>query len=90
MVQLAAWMNVVLHSWQTPYEHAAILERKLPGHQHEVAEITHQYVHETFSPAVKPTDSGLIYRSNQAWHRLRSAIVKAAIRQRLPRWLVRP
>lgn len=89
MVQLAAWMNVVLHSWQTPYEHAAILQRKLPDHQREVAEITHQYVHETFSPAVKSTDSGIIYQSNQAWHRLRSAIVKAAIRQRLPRWLFR-
>ncbi len=51
MVQMAAWMGVVLRSWQTPYEHASILQRKLPTHQHEVAEITHQYVYHTFRPS---------------------------------------
>jgi transglutaminase-like putative cysteine protease len=96
MVRLAGWMGAALRPWQTPYEHAAVLQRSLPTHQHEVEIITTDYVRQTFSPsgASKKTASTgdrshslappSTWQSSLAWRRLRPEMIKAAIRQRLP------
>lgn len=49
MVQLAGWMGIAVRPWQTPFEHAAVLQRNLPSRQREVEIITSQYVYQTFS-----------------------------------------
>ena len=58
MLQLAGWMGLAIRPWQTPFEHAAVLQRTIPSRQQEVEVITSQYVYHTFSPplrtAVKP------------------------------------
>ncbi len=94
MVRLAAWMGVALPSWQTPYEHAGRLQRSLPTHQREVEMITDEYVYQTFSPHAASkledettTQPPLTHESNLAWNRLRLAMLKAALKRRLPRWL---
>jgi hypothetical protein len=50
MVQLAGWMGVPFHPWQTPFEHAALLQRRVPARQHEVETIATHYVYQTFRP----------------------------------------
>lgn len=93
MVRLAGWMGVTRWPWQTPYEHAGVLQRNLPGYEREVGAITGDYVYQTFSrpatavishPATPHAVSG---ESNLAWSRLRSAMLKTAVRRRLPKWL---
>jgi transglutaminase-like putative cysteine protease len=96
MVRLAGWMGAALRPWQTPYEHAAVLQQRLPTHQREVEIITTDYVHHTFSPsgASKKTASAgershspgatSTWDSSLAWRRLRPEMIKAAIRRRLP------
>lgn len=90
MVKFAGWMGLVVRPWQTPYEHAAVLERRLPTYKREVDAITNDYVVQTFSnkngaTAYPPKRSNSI----TAWNRLRPAMVKEAVKRRLPRWLSR-
>jgi hypothetical protein len=88
MVRLAGWMGAGLRPWQTPYEHAGVLQHHLPTHQSEVETITNEYVHHTFSPTGAEQDgakSRLTIESSLAWRRLRSEMIKAAIKRRL-RW----
>ncbi len=60
MLRLARWMGLPIRPWQTPFEHAALLQRRLPAHQEEVGVITSQYVYQTFSPvhAREPAGGG--------------------------------
>lgn len=94
MVKFAGWMGLAIRPWQTPYEHAAVLQRNLPTYQREIHSLTSEYVHYTFSPSkngVKPNDSlqksNQLYSSHTAWHRLRPIMLKAAVKKRLPKWL---
>ena len=50
MLQLAGWMGTAIRPWQTPYEHATMLQRRLPNRQDEIELITDDYVHQLFSP----------------------------------------
>jgi transglutaminase-like putative cysteine protease len=92
MVRLAGWMGVARRPWQTPYEHAAVLQHNLPSRRREVETITGEYVHHIFSPpadasnriAAQLSDAR---ESNLAWNRLRSEMLKASLKRRLPRWL---
>jgi len=94
MVKFASWMGVMLWPWQTPYEHAAVLQRNLPAHQSEVEMIANDYVFQTFSnkngagPEYKEYSSQA-YQTAVAWTRLRTAMIKEAFRRRLPKWLRR-
>ncbi len=83
MVRLAGWLGLTLRPWQTPYEHAALLQRRLPHRREEVEVITADYVQQRFSPTASPH----LTQSNLAWRRLYPAMVKAICRQRLPHWL---
>lgn len=94
MLQLAAWMGAAIRPWQTPFEHAALLQRRLPSRQREIEMITDDYVHQLFSSA--PASAGkskagmsetMIYESDLAWRRLHPAMLKAIFKRRLPRWL---
>lgn len=94
MIRFAGWMGLSLRPWQTPYEHAAILQRTLPTYQREIHSITNAYVHHTFSPhknELRSDDSqyrlNQHYSSHSAWHRLQPIMLKAAVKKRLPRWL---
>jgi transglutaminase-like putative cysteine protease len=90
MLQLAAWMGAAVRPWQTPYEHAALLQRRLPSRQHEIELITEDYVHQTFSPNADRTSgaaSTLVYEGDLAWQRLHPEMVKAIFRRHLPKWL---
>jgi hypothetical protein len=94
MVKMAGWMGVALRPWQTPFEHAAVLQRNLPTHSRDVATIASEYVYQTFSNknGTKPVDERgyASQRSNQsalAWNRLRPAMLKEALRRHFPRWL---
>lgn len=90
MVRFAGWMGLAIRPWQTPYEHAAVLQRSLPTHQREVEIITGQYVFHTFSPASSRADrtgSVQTYDCNLAWNRLRPAMLKATVKGWLPAWL---
>lgn len=86
MMKLARWMGANLHAWQTPYEHAVILQQRLPGYQREVELITEDYVLHTFGPAKNgsgPTALTLTHESGDAWRRLRPEMVKLTFK----RWL---
>ncbi len=91
MLRLAAWMGAAIRPWQTPYEHAAMLQRRLPSRQPEIEQITDDYVHQTFSPthilATPGSGSTLVYESDLAWRRLHPEMVKAVLKRRLPKWL---
>lgn len=94
MVQLAAWMGAAVRPWQTPYEHAALLQRRLPSRQQEIELITDGYVQQLFSPApVSRPERGanaattMVYESDLAWRRLHPEMVKAVFKRHLPRWL---
>jgi hypothetical protein len=96
MVKFAGWMGLTIRPWQTPYEHAAVLQRNLPSYQREVDAIASQYVYETFSNHRNDPSSMngrgyslQTYSPGVAWSRLRPAMLKEAFRRRLPRWLRR-
>ncbi|MEW5961658.1 MAG: transglutaminase domain-containing protein, partial [Chloroflexota bacterium] len=96
MVRLANWMGITMRPWQTPYEHAAMLERSLPARQSEVRTIAAEYVHQTFSlhPAGTAPDEQFVHSpatvdSYTAWGRLRGDMLRAALKRRLPRRLRR-
>jgi transglutaminase-like putative cysteine protease len=89
MVRFAGWMGLVLRPWQTPYEQAGILQRQLPAYKREVQTIAGEYVFETFSNTngTKRYASSQTYSSAVAWNRLRPAMLKEALKRRLPKWL---
>jgi transglutaminase-like putative cysteine protease len=92
MMQLAAWMGAAIRPWQTPYEHAALLQRRLPSRQNEIELITEDYVHQMYSPAPvlaseRGTGSTLVYESDVAWSRLHPEMIKAVFKRHLPKWL---
>jgi transglutaminase-like putative cysteine protease len=94
MVKMAGWMGVALRPWQTPFEHAAVLQRNLPAHSRDVEAITSEYVYQTFrnKNGTEPTGrrgytSRRSYQSALAWNRLRPAMLKEALRHHLPKWL---
>jgi transglutaminase-like putative cysteine protease len=93
MVRFAGWMGIPYHFWQTPYEYAATVQRILPTYQREVESITTEYVYQTFrnKNGVARTNSreypGQTYQNDLAWGRLRPAMLQAAIKRRLPKWL---
>lgn len=97
MVRLAGWMGIVRRPWQTPYEHATLLEHVLPSHRGDIHIITDEYVRHTFSPP-GAVQSGFgrnaahfsaVMETNFAWQRLRTDMLKSAFKRRLPRWLKR-
>jgi transglutaminase-like putative cysteine protease len=84
MLKLANWMGAALYPWQTPYEHASILQQRLPRYQHEVETITDDYVHQTFSPAVKAqfhAETTLTHESDLAWQRIRPEMGKLILKR---------
>jgi hypothetical protein len=94
MVRWANWMGVARLPWQTPYEHAALLQRSLPGYEREVGTITDGYVRDTFSrPHLASTNSrsaaqfSAALENNRTWSRLRAEMLRRAIKRRLPSWL---
>jgi transglutaminase-like putative cysteine protease len=94
MIKFASWMGLAIRPWQTPYEHAAVLQRNLPSYQREVDAIASQFVYEKFSNhkddpvALNGRSYSLqTYSPGVAWGRLRPAMLKEALRRRLPRWL---
>ncbi|RME73403.1 MAG: DUF4129 domain-containing protein [Chloroflexi bacterium] len=84
MVWLARWMGQAKRPWQTPYEHAARLQRSLPDFQAEIKIIADSYVHYLFSPHREQT-AGQLGQGIQAWERLRPVMLKEAVRRRLRR-----
>ncbi|MCG3210772.1 MAG: hypothetical protein FOGNACKC_04403 [Anaerolineae bacterium] len=86
MVKWAKWMGLNLRPWQTPYEHAAVLRRTLPDNSPDIDTIAREYVVVAYSrpqPGQFPSTAEPI----RAWQRLRPAMLKQAIKNRLPRWL---
>lgn len=84
LIRLARWMGTNLYPWQTPYEHAAILQRRLPAYQQEVETIANDYVYQTFSSsngALNSTGTTLTHESAVAWQRLRSHMLKTALKR---------
>ncbi len=86
MVKFARWMGLLLRPWQTPYEHAVIVQQKLPHYKREVNTITREYVHQTFSDKNKSQSIIKTYESHTAWHRLRSVMIKESFKRYLPKW----
>jgi hypothetical protein len=94
MLQLARWMGAAIRPWQTPYEHAVLLQHKLPSRQHEIEIITDDYVRQLFSPtqasfteSPAAASSTLVYEGDLAWRRLHPEMVKAIFKRHLPKWL---
>jgi transglutaminase-like putative cysteine protease len=89
MVRLSTWLGVSLRPWQTPYEHAAALQRHLPEQQEAVSAITGEYVHQVYRNPhqVDTADPAPVQAANRAWQQLRPAMLKQSLRRRLPRWL---
>jgi hypothetical protein len=94
MVRWAGWMGVARLPWQTPYEHAAVLQHNLPGYEREVETITAEYVRDTYSryhgPAIEARSAAQFSAAlerNLAWTRLRSEMVKQTIKRRWPKRL---
>lgn len=92
MVKFAGWMGVTTHPWQTPYEHAAVLQHNLPMYRHEIESITDEYVYHTFGSSkdgriVSQQDYATqLNGTGAAWHRLRPVMIRAAFRKHLPNW----
>jgi transglutaminase-like putative cysteine protease len=86
MLKFGRWMGALLQPWQTPYEHAAILQERLPTFKKEVTVITDDYVYHTFSPVDKlnPPPDRVAEESRTAWLRLRPTMAKLAIKQLIP------
>ena len=91
MVRWAGWMGVARLPWQTPYEHAAVLQHNLPGYEQEVKTITDEYVRDTYShyhgttiEAGSAAQFSAVLERNLAWTRLRSEMLKRTIKHRWP------
>jgi hypothetical protein len=94
MERWANWMGVARLPWQTPYEHATVLQRNLPGYEREVRTITDGYVRDTFSRrhlvaanSRSAAQFSTTLENNRIWSRLRSEMLRRAIKHRLPTWL---
>lgn len=88
MARLGSWMGVAIRPWQTPYEHATLLQRHLPTRQDDVEIITKEYVRRTFSLSPRGQEqvaSTVNVETSLAWRRLRPAMIEAVIKRRL-RW----
>lgn len=85
MVRLASWMRLPLRPTQTPFEHAAVLQRNLPHHQDSVQVIAEEYVHYAYSRQHSLSADSV--PAAQAWQRLRPEMVRQSIIRRLPGWL---
>lgn len=86
MVKWAGWMGLGMRPWQTPYEHAALLQRSLPEHDSDVGTIVSGYV----NMAYRNPHNGQYTQTIEpaaAWQRLQPAMVKQAVKNRLPHWL---
>jgi len=91
MVRWAGWMGIARLPWQTPYEHAAVLQHNLPGYEREIETITAEYVRDTYSryhdaaiEARSAAQFSAVLERNLAWTRLRSEMVKRTIKRRWP------
>ena len=87
MLTMARWMGAHLYPWQTPYEHAAILQQRLPNYKREVNIITEDYVHKMFSPSNASgfsAASTITHESGNAWRRLQPEMIKMALKNLLP------
>lgn len=90
MLHLASWMGTAIRPWQTPYEHAALLQRRLPARHQEIILITDEYVQQTFGPSAQSASaevSSPLTEGNLAWRRLHPEMVKAIFKRYMPRWL---
>ncbi len=87
LLRLAAWMGYTIQPTQTPYEHAAVLERHLPFVKTDINLITTEYVQHTFAEGTTASTAAgatSTYESRLAWGRLRPAML-ASIGRRLLR-----
>lgn len=98
MVNLAGWLGVTMRPWQTPYEHAAILQRRLPACRREIEAIATGYVYQIFSAGrymapsnPDPNNSGENWpgENNRIWSRLSVEMFKAILKRPLPQYLKR-
>lgn len=98
MVNLASWLGVTMRPWQTPYEHAAILQRRLPACRREIEAIATSYVYQIFSAGryTSPSNPDPINaretwpgENNLIWSRLSVEMLKAILKRLLPHWLKR-
>ncbi len=89
MMKFAGWMGLRIRPWHTPYEHGAVLGRRLPVYKQEVDMITNDYVQQTFSNKNGSNPQLKSYEGINAWSRLRPAMLKAAVMRRLPHWFRR-
>jgi hypothetical protein len=80
-------MRLPLRPSQTPFEHAAVLQRNLPRQQDSVQVIAQKYVHYAYSRQHSGDPDSLT--AARAWHRLRPEMVRQSIIRRLPGWLRR-
>ena len=85
MVRLASWIGLKIRPWQTPYEHSASLQQALPEQRNTVQTITREYVYYAYSG--HPQEPGHGTEATLAWYQLRIAMLRQAIKQRLPSWL---
>jgi transglutaminase-like putative cysteine protease len=83
MVRLAGWLDMARRPSQTPYEHAALLRYRLPSCRNEIALITSEYVHDTFSQACRTGTRAA--KIQLAWRVLQPQMLKAALIRRLRR-----
>lgn len=87
MVRLAGWMRLPLRPSQTPFEHAAVLQRNLPRQQDSVQVIAEEYVQYAYSRQHSASPDS--QTAAQAWHHLRPEMLKQSVIRRLPGWLRR-
>jgi transglutaminase-like putative cysteine protease len=85
MLNLAGWMGHQIRPWQTPYEHAAVLERSLPEQQQSLQLITNEYVRQAYSRQEQAINGEV----GHAWYRLRHVMIRQTIKRYLPEWLGR-
>jgi transglutaminase-like putative cysteine protease len=85
MVRLASWIGLRIRPWQTPYEHSASLQQALPEQSNTVQTITREYVYYAYSGRRQEQGQGT--EATLAWYQLRTAMLRQAIKQRLPNWL---
>ncbi len=87
MVRLAGWMRLPLRPSQTPFEHAAVLQRNLPHHQDSVQTIAAEYVQHAYSRQRSASPESVT--AARAWQRLRPEMMRQSVIRRLPGWLRR-
>ncbi len=84
LVQWGRRLGLPLRAWQTPTEHAGILERHLPEHRTQVWNIVRAYEHTVYAPPtlrLQPTDEAT--RLVKMWQRLWPTLVQRWLHRRL-------